>query len=152
MKHKIMIFTIIVGMIVFLFASCSSIKVTGDYDKTVNFSQYESYEFFGWAEESDQLMNDFDKRRIQSAFANEFANELSKLDEIILLDIYPAREKPIDGITSKTILDKMDNRNCRIMTKHDTLDYISKNKPEVLLTLGAGDIGLLVPKIETELN
>ncbi len=85
-------------------------------------------------------------------FADDFARELNELDDLIILDIYPAREKPIDGITSNTILDKIDDNKGHILNKQDTLDYISKSKPEVLLTMGAGDIGLLVSKIETELK
>jgi hypothetical protein len=73
MKSRIILFTALAGLVVFLYTSCSSIKVTSDYDPTVDFSQYKTYEFYGWAEESDKLINDFDKRRIQSAFANEFA-------------------------------------------------------------------------------
>ncbi|NQU32575.1 MAG: hypothetical protein HQ521_05010, partial [Bacteroidetes bacterium] len=84
-------------------------------------------------------------------FANNFAIELSKLDEIILLDIYPAREKPIEGVTSSIILDSIVGAKSQLLSKYETLEYISNNKPEVLLTMGAGDIGLLVEKIETEL-
>ncbi|MFK5855891.1 MAG: UDP-N-acetylmuramate--L-alanine ligase [Bacteroidota bacterium] len=81
-------------------------------------------------------------------FSDEFANELSKLDELILMDIYPAREKPIDGITSKIIIDKIKNKVVRIFNEKEILGRLSNNKPEVLLTMGAGDIGLLVNKIE----
>ena len=84
-------------------------------------------------------------------FSNEFAIELSRLDEIILLDIYPAREKPIEGVSSSIILDSIIGTKSQLLSKHETLEYISNNKPEVLLTMGAGDIGLLVGKIETEL-
>ncbi|MBC8321661.1 MAG: UDP-N-acetylmuramate--L-alanine ligase [Bacteroidetes bacterium] len=83
-------------------------------------------------------------------FAKMFAVELNKLDELILMEIYPAREKPIEGITSKTILDKT-NISGRVMGCDEILDYLSKNNPEVLLTMGAGDIGLLVKKIENQI-
>jgi hypothetical protein len=73
MKKQNIFYASILGVIFLILNSCSSIKVTSDYDPTVDFSQYETYEFYGWAEESDKLINDFDKRRIQSAFANEFA-------------------------------------------------------------------------------
>lgn len=73
MKHKTFITTLILGMVFLLFNSCSSIKVMSDFDESVDFSQYKTYEFHGWAKESDKLINDYDKRRIQSAFANEFA-------------------------------------------------------------------------------
>jgi len=81
-------------------------------------------------------------------FVDEFALELSKLDEIIIMDIYPAREKPIEGITSQIIKNKIKNKNVRILNKEEILNYLSANKPEVLLTMGAGDIGLLVKRIE----
>jgi len=84
-------------------------------------------------------------------FTKEFANELSELDNLILMDIYPAREKPIEGITSKTILDCMANEMGRIMTRKEILEYLSDNQPEVLLTMGAGDIGHLIKEIETQL-
>lgn len=83
-------------------------------------------------------------------FSDEFATELSELDELILMKIYPAREEPIKNITSSTILEKVTNKG-QLMDKDDILDYISKNQPEVLLTMGAGDIGLLVKEIETQL-
>jgi len=81
-------------------------------------------------------------------FAEEFAAALNHLDEIILLDIYPAREKPIPGVTSKIIFDKITNPNKKLLTKEKLLEYLSVNKPQVLLTLGAGDIGLMPEKIK----
>ena len=83
-------------------------------------------------------------------FTDEFASELSQLDELILMEIYPAREKPIKGITSKIILEKTKNTKGKIMGGQEILEYLSDKKPEVLLTMGAGDIGLLVRKIETQ--
>ncbi len=77
-------------------------------------------------------------------FANEFAASLDLLDEIILLDIYPARELPIEGVNSKMLLDKITNSNKHLFTKEDCLTYIKNNKPEVLLTLGAGDIDKMI--------
>ena len=85
-------------------------------------------------------------------FATEFAKELSKIDDVILLDIYPAREKPIEGISSTTILEKITNNSSQTLNKTETINYISTNKPEILITMGAGDIGLLVKEIETELT
>jgi hypothetical protein len=52
---------------------CSSIKVVSDVDKTVDFTQYKTFEYYGWLENSDKLLNDLDKRRIESAFGEEFA-------------------------------------------------------------------------------
>ncbi|MEA3476722.1 MAG: DUF4136 domain-containing protein [Bacteroidota bacterium] len=58
--------------IVALFTSCSSVKVVTDMDKTVDFSKYETYSFLGWQEDSDKIMNDFDKKRVHDAFISEF--------------------------------------------------------------------------------
>ena len=84
-------------------------------------------------------------------FAREFAKELSELDELILMEIYPAREKPIQGISSHTLLDLVDNKSAQLMNSKKILNYLSDNQPEVLLTMGAGDIGLLVKEIEIQL-
>lgn len=76
---------------------------------------------------------------------DEFAVSLSKVDELILLDIYPAREKPIAGVTSQIILDKVSIDNKRILSKQAVLDYVKENASiEVLLTVGAGDIDTIV--------
>lgn len=84
-------------------------------------------------------------------FSIEFATELSKLDELILMDIYPAREKPIEGITSNTILDKITIGQKQIMDNAEILEYISETTHEVLITLGAGDIGQLAKSIEAQI-
>ncbi|MEN8202844.1 MAG: DUF4136 domain-containing protein [Bacteroidota bacterium] len=55
-----------------LLAGCSTVKVTVDMDKTVDFSQYETYSFLGWQKNSDQIMNEFDKKRMHDAFMAEF--------------------------------------------------------------------------------
>lgn len=63
------------GLLIFailILSRCSSVKVHSDYDKSVDFSNYKTYEFLGWAEESDKILNDLDKQRIQNAFAAEF--------------------------------------------------------------------------------
>lgn len=80
-------------------------------------------------------------------FATGFAQSLEIADDIILLDIYPARELPIEGVSSKIILDKINNSNKSILSNDELLSKVEKTKPEVLLTLGAGDIGLLVDEL-----
>lgn len=60
-------------LIILMFSSCSSIKVVTDYDKSVDFSQYKTFEYYGWAEESDKILNRFDRERIEQAFGQEFA-------------------------------------------------------------------------------
>jgi hypothetical protein len=54
--------------------SCSSVKITSDYDKEVDFTKYKSLSYYGWAKESDKILNEFDKQRIEGAFATEFMN------------------------------------------------------------------------------
>lgn len=73
-------------------------------------------------------------------FAKEFAESLSLCDELLLMDIYPAREKPIEGVTSKIIFDKVTLENKMMVTKADLLHKIGNLNIEVLLTVGAGDI------------
>lgn len=77
-------------------------------------------------------------------FAAAFAHSLDLLDEIILLDIYPARELPMEGVTSELLLEKMKKANKRILSKENCLKYINENRPEVLLTMGAGDIDKMI--------
>ena len=80
-------------------------------------------------------------------FTSEFAQSLDLLDEIILLDIYPAREEPIPGITSESILKLMRNTNRRLCSKDELIEIIKKENIDVLITMGAGDIDRLVPNI-----
>lgn len=81
-------------------------------------------------------------------FAEGFAQSLDMLDECILLDIYPARELPMEGVSSQMILDRMKLKNKQLLSKDLLLNYININKPEVLITLGAGDIDQLVEPIK----
>ena len=83
-------------------------------------------------------------------FAEEFAKSLSKFDSILLLDIYPAREKPIPGITSSWLLDKIENPNKKLVEKSNIIQEIKAQNPDVLVTMGAGDIGLEVSRIKKE--
>jgi len=81
-------------------------------------------------------------------FAQEFAEVLEVLDEIILLNIYPAREQPIEGITSDYLLSLIQNKNKKLLKKDELFNYLKQNKLEVLLTMGAGDIDKMVKDIE----
>jgi UDP-N-acetylmuramate--alanine ligase len=85
-------------------------------------------------------------------FVDEFAESLSLLDELILMDIYPARELPIEGVTSKIIEDKVTISNKQIVAKEDLLEVITQKEIEVLLTLGAGDIDVFIEPIKKLLN
>jgi UDP-N-acetylmuramate--alanine ligase len=80
-------------------------------------------------------------------FMQEFANVLATLDEVLLLDIYPAREKPIDGITSAALANLV-GAKARVVSKNDALEAAVKTSCGVVLTLGAGDIDQLVQPIE----
>jgi len=80
-------------------------------------------------------------------FADEFAEALTTLDEVLLLDIYPAREEPIEGVNSRMLLDKTQHRHKHLLTKEALLTYVSNTDIDVFLTLGAGDIGAMVPTI-----
>lgn len=85
-------------------------------------------------------------------FADEFAASLDQLDQTLLLDIYPAREKPIEGISAETILRKMKNPNRALLDKSALLEWIDNHNSEILVTMGAGDIDKLVPEIEKHLK
>lgn len=81
-------------------------------------------------------------------FASEFSEVLGMVDDLIMLEIYPARELPIEGVSSSMILKNVNNSSKRILTKHEALDYVKTNRPELLLTVGAGDIDTLVQPIK----
>ena len=85
-------------------------------------------------------------------FADDFAKSLSKFQSILLLDIYPARERPIAGITSEWLLEKIDRPKKKVILKTNLIEEIKKQRPDILVTLGAGDIGLEIKKIKTALD
>ncbi len=77
-------------------------------------------------------------------FADEFAKNLDLLDEVVLLPIYPAREKPIEGVSSYIIFDKIKTEHKLVCSKSDLVETISKLTFDIILTMGAGDIDQLV--------
>ena len=81
-------------------------------------------------------------------FADGFAEALDLSDELIILDIYPARELPIEGVNADMILQRMKLENKRRISKADVLNVIKEEKPELLLTVGAGDIDTLVQPLK----
>lgn len=85
-------------------------------------------------------------------FADDFAASLSQFDEVCLLDIYPAREMPIAGVTSEWLLSKMTNINKKVIAKNDIVSEIKKSEAKIILTIGAGDIGVEVSKIKNEIQ
>jgi len=85
-------------------------------------------------------------------FADDFAKSLSQFDEVLLLDIYPARELPIVGVSSSWLLEKMTNVNKKLVSKTDLISSILMSDAKVIVSIGAGDIGELVPSIKTALS
>ena len=82
-------------------------------------------------------------------FMEDFAQSLAMADDLILLDIYPAREKPIAGITSQVLLDKINLKDKCLCPKEQLLDTIAAKKPELLVTMGAGNIDRFVEPLQT---
>ncbi|MEO8774448.1 MAG: UDP-N-acetylmuramate--L-alanine ligase [Gelidibacter sp.] len=85
-------------------------------------------------------------------FADDFAKSLSQFDAVLVLDIYPARELPIEGITSEWLLRKIENKNKKLILKSDLISEIKSSQAPVILTIGAGDIGEQVKYIKQALN
>jgi UDP-N-acetylmuramate--alanine ligase len=81
-------------------------------------------------------------------FADEFAKVLSSVDELLLLDIYPARELPMEGVDSDFLLNKITLAESKVYTKKAALEYIEDKKPELLVTVGAGDIDTLIQPLK----
>ena len=86
-------------------------------------------------------------------FYKDFADALSQLDEVILTEIYPARELPIEGVTSKLIYDNLKPGVKKEMIRKDNvLSFVKNHTFEVLIVLGAGDLDNQVPEIAKILN
>ena len=85
-------------------------------------------------------------------FAHDFATELSKLDELILLDIYPARELPIENVTSELIFNDVNLTHKSLCSKENLLSLLENKEFEVLVTFGAGDIDKFIPLIKDVLK
>jgi len=84
--------------------------------------------------------------------ATEFGVSLSMADEVILLPIYPARELPIQGVTSEMLLDKMTIANKKVLGKQEMVEWVKANKPSLVVMAGAGDIDVLVGAIREVIN
>lgn len=81
-------------------------------------------------------------------FAKEFSDSLSLADDVILLDIYPAREEPIEGVSSNIIFENITSPEKQLIDKSDLLDLIKNKRPKMVVTFGAGDIDRVVPDIK----
>ena len=85
-------------------------------------------------------------------FADDFAKSLAQFDELLLLDIYPARELPMEGITTTWLMSKIQNNNKKLVSKSELTPAILASDATVIVTIGAGDIGELVPSIKKALS
>jgi UDP-N-acetylmuramate--alanine ligase len=84
-------------------------------------------------------------------FVDDFATALTKFDEILLLDIYPAREIPIAGVDSNWLLSKIENRHKKLTQNKNLVKDIKNSSAKVVVMLGAGDIGVLINRVTKEL-
>ena len=85
-------------------------------------------------------------------FADAFASSLSKFDAVLLLDIYPAREEPISGVTSDWLLKKIKNKKKKLVEKQMLTEIIKSINNPILITMGAGDIGAIIPSLTKNLK
>ena len=85
-------------------------------------------------------------------FVEDFALALSKFDELFLLEIYPARELPIEGVNSAWLLDKIDLKKKKLASKKDLIKDIKKSDAKIIVMLGAGDIGVTINEVVLELK
>tara|TARA_A100001015_G_scaffold63218_1_gene69790 strand:+ start:1095 stop:2432 length:1338 start_codon:yes stop_codon:yes gene_type:complete len=83
-------------------------------------------------------------------FMDDFAKILSQFDQVVLMDIYPARELPIPGITSQALLDKIDNPNKRLISEKNFISTVEETGADLIVILGAGDIGVKVQKLKNK--
>jgi UDP-N-acetylmuramate--alanine ligase len=85
-------------------------------------------------------------------FIDGFASSLSQFDEILLLEIYPARELPMEGVNSSWLLSKITNKNKKLVTQEELLAAFKNSDATIYITIGAGDIGEQVKTIKELLN
>ena len=85
-------------------------------------------------------------------FVDGFAESLSQFDEILLLEIYPARELPMEGVNSTWLLNKIDNPNKKLVSKNELFTAFENSDADVFITIGAGDIGELVKDLKKALH
>ena len=84
-------------------------------------------------------------------FIDDFASALSKFDEVLLLDVYPAREKPIAGVNSEWLLNKIDISNKKLTQKNNLVKDIKNSSAKIVAMLGAGDIGVMINEVTNQL-
>ena len=81
--------------------------------------------------------------------ATAFAASLDKADQVILLPIYPARELPVEGVTSELIANQMQLKRKQVMSKEEMQEWMSRQQPKLVVMAGAGDIDALVQPVKT---
>lgn len=80
-------------------------------------------------------------------FVDDFAKALAQFNEVALLDIYPARELPIEGVNSNWLLEKIENKNKKLISKEGVYKTVTNTTADVVFMLGAGDIGVLIDEV-----
>ncbi|MEW5674936.1 UDP-N-acetylmuramate--L-alanine ligase [Flavobacterium enshiense] len=85
-------------------------------------------------------------------FVDDFAKSLSQFDEVFLMEIYPARELPMEGVTSSWLLGKIENDNKRLVQKEELIALMQASDAPIVVTIGAGDVGEMVPEIKKALE
>ena len=85
-------------------------------------------------------------------FIEEFAEILSQFDQVALMDIYPAREDPIPGVNSNALLDLVNNPNKQIISRNNFNSTVEDPKADLVVILGAGDIGTCVEKLKKNIH
>ena len=80
-------------------------------------------------------------------FMNDFVKQLNRVDELVLMPIYPAREEPLEGISSKVLLSKVELPNKFLLSPNELVDFYSSKDQGLIVTAGAGDIDRIVPKL-----
>jgi UDP-N-acetylmuramate--alanine ligase len=85
-------------------------------------------------------------------FVDDFAKSLALFDELMLLDIYPAREMPIEGVTSSWLLEKVENSNKKLIQIENITEEIKRSNSEVVVLMGAGSIGEEVESVKIALQ
>ena len=84
-------------------------------------------------------------------FADAFAKSLQNADQVILLPIYPARELPIPGVDAALLTEKMNSANVLLLSKDELIHWVATNRPELLITAGAGDIDKMIEPLKEKL-
>jgi UDP-N-acetylmuramate--alanine ligase len=85
-------------------------------------------------------------------FADEFGESLSELNDLLLMDIYPAREEPIEGVDSQMLLNKVRMVNKKLVDRENLVEEVLRLSPEILLTMGAGDIDRMIEPLKNALD